>query len=91
MAGFLSEALGFSNGCSIIGIISFAFCLVYAGVSSFCKFGVKVSSVNVEKVVVCEESVGINMKTDENSHVKITTDNELSVPKIDSVWIIKDK
>ena len=75
LAGFLSEAIGFSHGCSIIGIIFLTLSLIYVIISYRCTFGERVNKNKSAKVENFEESIKIYPKNEDILTLKVNTSN----------------
>lgn len=73
LAGFLSEAIGFSHGCSIIGVISFALCLIYVIISYRCTLGERLNKGKDGKVENFEEIIIMNHNKEDNLGMKVNT------------------
>jgi hypothetical protein len=58
LAGFLSEEIGFSNGCSVVAVTTLGFCMIYITISCWCKAG--------EQLENKKESAHIIIKTKES-------------------------
>ncbi len=71
-AGFLSDKIGFSNGCNLIGVLSLVFCLVYIFVLWCCqkKFTRTVPVDDyVDSVVQLNENDNIEVRSTNNNNV----------------------
>ena len=75
VAGFLSNEIGFSNGCCLIGVISLAFCVVYVLVFWGC------SNSKGTRTMPITEYIDSEAYNSENDHIEVVSTSKVTVSK----------